>query len=143
VDVIHFAREAWPYLLVGAPGVWAVYKQWTARQDANRKDRGDLVKIAQDAAGAVIQDLRDEGDRLQKRVDSLEAELSAVRKEHSETVAAKDAKILMLEGQLRQALAAADAFDRLLTANDIPHSPPTRPYFELDGGEVHSLGAPV
>lgn len=132
--------QAWgPWITGLAVGTLPWLKLWSDSQAAHRKDRADLVKIAQEAAASVIKDLRDEADRLQDRVAALEDELSTLRRDHAETVAAKDAKITLLEGQLRQALAESQAYHRLLSANGIVHAPPKQTFYELEGGEVQPL----
>lgn len=134
----HFLKLAWPYLVVAVPGVWAAFVQFRRFSSEDRKERSDLVKIAQDAAGAVIQDLRDEADRLRQRLEAVEAELNGLRKEHAMMLADKDAQITLLKGEKNQLQAELDALKRWLAKKGI-EVPTARGevYWELDGGEVH------
>lgn len=131
---VAFLLKTWPYLLAAAPGVWTVYKTWNDGRTNTRKDRIDLIRLAQEVAKEAI-------THLENRIKVLEDELSQLRKEHLDTVTAKDAKILILEGQLRQALAEADAYERLLTANDIAHPKSARPFFALADGTISAMGS--
>jgi hypothetical protein len=125
-------EKAWPFLIVGAPGLFAAWKAWTTQ-------RSDLVKIAQDAAGAVIQSLRDEAVRLAKRLEQVESELDELRKEHAQMMANKDARITLLEGEQRQLQAQVEAYRRILASHDLPD--PGRPaFFELQGGALKPHG---
>lgn len=126
MDAGELFSQSWAYGIVAMPGVWAVYKQWSGGKS--------LVAIAQEAAKGVIADLRAEVDRLQGQVDDLVTELSLARKEHAETVAAKDAKIALLEGQLRQALALAQSYEQKLVDAGIPHELPRQPFWGVEAG---------
>lgn len=127
-DVGDLARTLWPFLVVAAPGLFAVWRQWTVGQQAHRKDRADLVKIAQEAAGAVIQSLRD-------RLDEVEAELAELRKEHVKMLSEKDAKITLLEGEKRGLEAYAQSLERRLDELGIeyPKCAGLMGYFVSDG----------
>lgn len=127
MDVGDLFKEAWPYAIVAAPGLWAVWKQWNGGKS--------LVTVAQDAAKGVIADLRAEVERLQHDVQALESELSLARKEHADTIAAKDAELTLMRGRLRQALANVDAYERLLTANNIPHEPTRQTFYRVEAGD--------
>lgn len=63
--------------LVGGGGVWAYL-------GGKNRNKVDLVTIAQDAAGRVIQSLTDEIERLQHRADALEAQDERCRTELAE-----------------------------------------------------------
>jgi len=78
VGIVELAEQWWPVIAAGSPSVWLAYRQWRQEQRADRRDRGDLIKIAQDAAASVIEALR-------KRLDEVEVELAELRKEHSKT----------------------------------------------------------
>jgi len=60
--------------LVGGGGVWAYL-------GGKNRNKVDLVTIAQDAAGRVIQSLTDEIERLHHRADALEAQDERCRNE--------------------------------------------------------------
>lgn len=113
MDAGELFKLAWPYAVVALPGLWAVYKQWTGGKS--------LVTIAQDAAKSVIVELRAEVERLQEQVDDLVAELSLARKEHADTLAAKDAELALARGENRQLRAQLEALERLLDDAGIPH----------------------
>jgi len=136
VDAFQVLERMWPFLLVAAPGFFAVYKQWTTNRGAERRDRGDLIKIAQDAAGAVIKTQQDEIERLRERIEEVEEELADLRREHARQIAEKDAKILLLEGELRTAWSQVEAYERLLEANNIPHAKPRQTVWEARGTGV-------
>lgn len=135
MEIIAAIKAAWPYAIVAAPGVWALWKVWVEGKKASRKERADLIQIAQQAAAAVIKDLRDEADRLRERVEELEGEVTELRKEHADSIAAKDAELSLVRGHLRQAHATLEAYERLLTQHDIPHEKPTMPYWRVAAGD--------
>lgn len=109
----------WGYLVVLAPGALALWRQWREQNRADRKDRSDLVKIAQDAARGVIEDLREDNDRLRARLGEIEDELEQLRQEHSRAMMDKDAKITLLEGEKQQLKAQIGALERLLAHHHI------------------------
>jgi hypothetical protein len=95
------------------------------------RQRVDLIKIAEEISAKALA-------RLQSRVEALEAELTELRKEHAQTVAAKDAKIVLLEGYLRQALALAQSYEQKLSDAGIPHEKPRQPFWGIDAGSEPS-----
>jgi chromosome segregation ATPase len=143
MSAAELLREFWPYLIVATPGVFAVWRQWQAGRRADRKDRGDLVKIAQAAAGEVIETLRAETKRLSERVEELEGEIQDLRKEHSRMLADKDAKITLLEGELRQWKTTAEAYERLLEAHGIPHAKLSQTIWEAKGAGLVPQTSPA
>lgn len=131
VDVGDLAGHVpqWVLLVaVGAPGVWAVATRWMDNHKARGKERVDLVRLAEEVSAKAIA-------RLQAQIDALEAELNELRKEHADTIASKDAELALLRGQLRQALALADVYERKLTENGIPHEKPAQPFFLVPAGD--------
>lgn len=60
--------------LVGGGGLWA----WLGQRG---KTKADLITIAQDAAGKVIESLREEITRLNERIVELEAQDERCRAE--------------------------------------------------------------
>ncbi|RAK52764.1 hypothetical protein [Phenylobacterium deserti] len=44
-------ERLWPFLIVAAPGLFAIWRQMQTSRAADRRDRIDLVRIAQEAAG--------------------------------------------------------------------------------------------
>lgn len=64
--------------LVGGGGVWAYFGAWG-------KNRNDLVTVAQDAAKAVIANLREEIERQDARIVELEAQDARCRADLAET----------------------------------------------------------
>ncbi len=123
-------ERAWPFLLVAGPGFFALYRQWATNRRADRRDRGDLIRIAQEAAGKVIEGQSEEIERLRQRIEEVEEELGELRRKHADQLAEKDAKILLLEGELRTAWAQVAAYERLLVAHDIPHAKPGQTVWE-------------
>lgn len=119
-------------LLVGALP-WL--KLWAAARESGGQRRADLIKIAQEAAASVIDELRAEADRLRERLEKVEGDFGEFRRTHDTMIADKDAEIAMLRGQLRQALAHADTYERLLTKHEIPHDKPTQPFWRVAAGD--------
>lgn len=130
MEALQFLERAWPFLLVAAPGAFAVYRQWSTNRRADRRDRGDLIRIAQEAAAAVIKTQQEEIERLRQRIDEVEEELGELRRKHADQLAEKDAKILLLEGELRTSWSQVRAYERLLEANNIPHAKPGQTLWE-------------
>lgn len=60
--------------IVGGGGLWAYL-------GSRGKTKADLVTIAQDAAGSVIQSLREEIHRLQDRIGELEIQDERCRRD--------------------------------------------------------------
>ena len=151
VDFVGWVEKHWVHLSGGGAAVWAAAKWWSVSARAGRKDRADLVRIAQDAASQVIQDLRDENTRkgqqiadLERRQDALQNEMTDLRKGHIAMVEAKDARIVLLEAQVRQALATAAAYEKLLEEHGIPHEKPAQPFWLIaDGHVAHAAASPA
>lgn len=119
----------WPILVAAGPGVWAIWRDFRQRRKDGTRDKADLVRIAQEAAAAVISDLREEAQRLRDRLDKTE-------REHMEMIAAKEARITMLEGELRHQKMENEALRDLLTRNGIPAPKQSTPYYEIRNGEL-------
>ena len=83
MDIPTAIAKSWPYVMVAAPGVYAVVKDLLGRRAIARKAEADLMQMAQDAASGVIHTLREEADRLAHRLEQVEAELGDLRREHS------------------------------------------------------------
>lgn len=115
-------------VFAAAPGVWAIVTRWQDNRKARSRERVDLVRLAEEVSAKAIA-------RLQAQIDALEAELNELRKEHADTIAAKDAELALLRAQLRQALALADAYERKLTENGIPHEKPSQPLWRVPAGD--------
>ena len=133
MDLPALVEKMWPYALVAAPGILAAWKAWATQ-------RSDLVKIAQDAAGAVIEQLRKEADRLAARLKQVEDELASLRREHAQMIAQKDAQIALLEGEKRQLTAKVEALQRVLAAHGWGE-PKTFDALEIDhDGRLKTMG---
>lgn len=128
MDAAELLTKGWPFAVAAAPGAWAVYKTWRSGQKTTRRERVDLIKIAEEISAKAI-------ERLQARVEALEAELTELRKEHADTISAKDAELALLRGELRQAWALADAYERKLTEAGIPHEKPMQPLWRVPAGD--------
>lgn len=111
-------------------GLLAGFLPWIAMlgkaKSERSKDRADLVKIAHEAAGALIKDLREEiergnedRDQLRRRLEEVENELADFRRKHDAIMADKDAELAILRGENRQLRAMLDSHRRLLEANGI------------------------
>jgi len=146
--------------LLGAGGFFAgcaaIAKLWFDRSDARRDaksardvQRADLIKIAQDAAGAIIADLREDVDRERRehaktraRLDELDAEFATFRRTHDTMIADRDAELALLRGRVRALEAERDALARILDHHNIPHPPTAQPFFELRDGRVDPVTVP-
>src|SRR6185369_16900067 len=117
----------------------AAAEERRAAEAAKEANRNELVQIATEAAGRVISDLSKEIDRLRKQLDEVEAEFAEFRKAHDSMILEKDAELALLRGQVRQLSATVDAYERLLTAHDIPHERPAQIFYEIRGGEVRPV----
>lgn len=115
MDLPALVEKMWPYVLVASPGLLAAWKAWATQ-------RSDLVKIAQDAAGAVIQRLLEEVGRYADRLERVEQELADLRREHAQVIAQKDAQIALLEGEKRQLTAKVEALQRVIAAHGWPEA---------------------
>lgn len=134
MDIPTLIAKSWPYLVVAAPGVYAVIKDLLGRRAIARKAEADLMQMAQDAASGVIHTLREEADRLAQRLEQVEAELSDLRREHSRMMLDKDARIALLEGEKRQLEAKVSAYRRILAANGLTEEPASQ-HFEVAAGD--------
>lgn len=135
-DVVSLLEKGWPYLVVATPGVFAVVKQVldarrikAAGRREERRDEQQLIKIAHEVATAAIEGLR-------KRLADVEAKLSALRKEHSEMMAHKDARIQLLEGEKRNLQMTLLAYEDLLRRHGIELPVQSQPYWEFSDNEM-------
>ncbi|MET3664853.1 hypothetical protein [Caulobacter sp. 1776] len=134
MDIPTAIAKAWPYVMVAAPGVYAVVKDLLGRRAIARKAEADLMQMAHDAASGVIHTLREEADRLAHRLEQVEAELGDLRREHSRMILDKDARIALLEGEKRQLEAKVAAYRRILAAQGLAEEPAAQ-HFEVAAGD--------
>lgn len=109
-----------------------------AEAAASANARNDLIKIAQDAAGQVIQNLRDEAESLRERVELLEGELDEMRRrlgQSADSIAAKDAELAMLRGRLRQVLATLVSHESKMTAAGIAFEKHRQEQWMIEAGD--------
>nr|WP_295109987.1 hypothetical protein [uncultured Caulobacter sp.] len=123
MDIPTAIAKSWPYLVVAAPGIYAVIKDLLGRRAIARKAEADLMQMAQDAASGVINTLREEADRLVQRLEQVEAELGDLRREHSRMISDKDARIAELESEKRQLETKVGAYRRILAAHGLADEP--------------------
>jgi hypothetical protein len=135
-ELFAFIIRAWPFAAAAAPGVFAGWQVWRNARRDNRKDRADLVKIAQEAAGSVIADLREDNDRARAQLDDIRSDFDDFRKAHDLMIADKDAELAMLRGENRQLKAALESRERLLAANGIPYEPLTQAIWQVPAGRA-------
>ena len=143
MEVVKLVQELWP-VAAGVGGGLAAWAKWRSdmrkfkreEEAARQQHQQQLIVIAQKAAADVIQGLREEIARLRKEVDALERELNSARREHAETVAAKDAKIMLMEGELRQKEAIIDKLERFIRDQglEVP-TPKARHYYAVPSGD--------
>jgi outer membrane murein-binding lipoprotein Lpp len=103
-------------------------------QAAREKQKIDLFQIAQEVAQELVQDLRAEVQRLRSEVAALEAEMLALRKDHAESIAAKDAELAVLRGELRAKDAMLAAYERYVTKNGLEPLHPSEPFYRVPSG---------
>lgn len=128
----------WPTVVVLGSAVWTVYVYKRADKKQTIREDATLIKVAQDAASGVIGELRTElnrqkkeNDALRGRVETLEGELSSVRKTHIDMVEAKDATILMLRSELSAARAENEALRRQMVKGGMTPPPRADAHMEL------------
>lgn len=142
------ATKYWPIAAGLAAAGWTSFKAWLSGRKAKDREakaliaaaalqRGELVEIAQKAAKDVIKILTDENARLSKEVDDLRFEFKELQISTAKALMTKDNELMLLRGDLRQALSFAGSYDRLLTEHSIPHEKPSKPFWEIVGNEVH------
>lgn len=149
MDGVALARELWPIGagiaggFAGAVGGLVAWLKWRQdvrkfREDAardRRREKQELITIAQAAAADTIKWLREEVAGLRKELHALEAELTQLRKEHSDTIAAKDAELALIRGELRQREAVIAALERFIVANGLePPAHNTQAFFLVPPG---------
>ncbi|WP_299016808.1 hypothetical protein [uncultured Caulobacter sp.] len=134
MDLPTVIAKTWPYVVVAAPGIYAVIKDLLGRRALARKAEADLMQMAQDAASGVIHTLREEAERLAQRLEQVEAELGDLRREHSRMILDKDARIALLEGEKRQLEAKVSAYRRVLAAHGLADEPSSQ-HFEVAAGD--------
>lgn len=166
MDVAHLANQLWPTVFNGAV-IAACIKLWfdarkdrreaeKARVGVEQQQRTDILKIAQEAAAGVIEDLREDVDRERKlraeqraenerislRLEKVEREFAEFRKVHDMMIADKDAELTLLRGENRQLKAVVDAYERLLSEHNIPHRRPAlNPIWEVSSGEAKPIAS--
>ncbi len=125
----------WGLAVLGGAGVFPWIKMWfdgrARRSKADTKQRADLMEIAETAANNALSRLEAEIRRAHTRIAELEAELIEARKEHTEMLAAKEARLALLEGEIRHWMQIADSYERQLTEAGIPHTKPTQPIWRV------------
>jgi len=103
------------------------------------RERTDLVKIAQEAAGEVIEDLRSENKRVRDRLADIEREFGAFRRAHDVMVADKDAKIALLEGTIRMKDAELEGLRDVIRRAGLPLPLQGQPYWEMRDGRLEPI----
>jgi hypothetical protein len=148
VDALTTAKELWPIVagagagfasFAGAIFTWFKWRQDSRRlradaQDARERQKADLFQIAQEVAQELVQDLRAEVQRLRGEVAVLEAEMLAMRRDHAESLASKDAELAVLRGELRAKDAMLAAYERYVTKNGLEPLHPTEPFYRVPPG---------
>lgn len=143
MDVADFLKAAWPYAIVAAPGLWAVWKQWNDGHKGRSKERVDLVKLAEEVSAKAIV-------RLQEQIEKIEREFGEFRKRHDDMIEAKDARIARLEqllamqeGETRKWRATAESYERILTEKNIDHIPPEATVWQMKGSKFLLASGPT
>lgn len=149
VDGLHALKDFWPAVLalVAALKFWldarvsrrAELGARLAADEAKAVQRTDLIKIAHDVAGGLIAELRTESDRLRKRVAEIETEFASFRKVHDKMIGDKEAELSLLRGRVKSLEATLDAYERLLTQNNIPHAKPAEHFTVLRDGVAEAV----
>lgn len=145
MGLLEFLKDFGP-LIFGGSGFLTAVKVWFDARAARKAEAAtrasqeiDLIKIAREVAGATIADLRTQVGDLQKQLGDVQAEFATFRKTHETMIADKNAELAMLRGQVRSLKATVDAYERLLTQHNIPHTKPVEPFTDLREGEARSV----
>jgi hypothetical protein len=148
MGLYEIAKDFTPTIF-GGSGFLVAVKLWfdvraarKAEKVAKATQEIDLIKIAREVAGATIADLRTQVGELQKQLTDVQTEFASFRKIHDTMIADKEAELALLRGKVRALEATVDAYERLLTANNIPHEKPSQPFFELRESELWPLPPP-
>lgn len=157
VNVEQLVQHWGPWLGALLVGSLPFFKFWRdgatakAREGAKRaSEQANLIKIAQDVAGDLVKDLREEikranedrdelrreGDQLRRDLEGVKTELAEFRRKHDAMMADKDAELALLRGENRQLLAILESYRRLLEANGIDPPPMTQPFFRIPAGDT-------
>lgn len=146
MDFSTAIEKYWGHATAVAVGLFTVFKAWsdqrakrreaeTAAATAKAVAQLDLAKLAQEAAGDVVQLLREEVDHWTAEVGKLRIEL----REAIKMIADKDAEITLLRGRNRQLEATIAAHRRHMLAAGLT-LPPEPAFFELSEGELKPMG---
>jgi hypothetical protein len=136
VDAATILKEWGPIATGVSVGGLGWLKAWADARHGRGQQRIDLIKIAQEAAGEVIEELRAEIARLRSEIAALERELMEARREHADVLAAKEARLLLLEGEIRHWMQIADTYERQLTEAGVPHEKPAQPIWRVPRSEA-------
>lgn len=129
--------KEWGPLVGGAlAGALPWVKIWRDGRKARAVDEAALIKLAQQVAEDAIKSLR-------QRVQELEDEVNELRREHAQSIAAKDAEIALLRGEVRQWQAIADTYERQLSEAGIPHEKPAQPIWRVPPGNAPTDVSPA
>lgn len=130
MDLPTAVEKYWTHTVAVAAAVWTAWRWLAERRDrrqleaeAARSARAaaklDLTRLAQEAAGDVVQILRDEVGRLADELSDVRAEMREMQREHIQMIAGKDAELAVARGQIRQLEAKCETYRRLLADHDI------------------------
>lgn len=130
MDLPTAIEKYWSHAIALAAAIGGVIKWWAdaraKRRDALAAERAaeasakiDLAKLAQEAAGEVVQLLREEIARLAGELDDVRASMREMQREHLTMMADKDAKIAQLEGDLRQRDALLEIYRRYMVEQGV------------------------
>lgn len=140
MNAADLLQQVGPWLVGG--GAWIpVLKLYLDRRDSARAEaaakrvaRNDLIKIAQEAAGAVIQSLRDDNESLRDELEGVKRDFAEFRETHDAMIRDKDAELSLLRSQVRQAWSFVCSFVRLLDEHGIAHEDPIQPAWMIEAG---------
>lgn len=120
----EFIIKYWSHIGAIGVGVLALLKAWNDIRAAEKKLKVDLIQIANQVASDMLQ-------KLQARLEHVEAELAKLRREHHEMLLLKDNEITLLRGRVRNMQSIIRAYQDLLRRHNIQEPRVGEAYWEL------------
>lgn len=151
MDLATAIEKYWSHVVAACALVGGAVRWWVSARSKRRAEtvaalaaqhaaKLDLTKIAQEAAHDVVELLRAEVARLSAELDDVRAAMREMQREHLSMMAGKDAKIALLEGEIRQRDAIIEACRRQLAAHGLP-LPALSAHYEVSGSPPALRGA--
>jgi DNA repair exonuclease SbcCD ATPase subunit len=130
VDLPTAVEKYWTQAAALGAAVFTAWRWWVERRDRRRLEaeaertarasaKLDLTRLAQEAAGDVVQILREEVGRLAEELSDVRTEMREMQREHIQMIAGKDAELAVARGQIRQLETKCETYRRLLADHGI------------------------